>query len=123
MKDGLVMIFLIVIGVFLGLIVLQAHGEVTSCQTYDQGTVLSCMEFASSKSIPAPMEKICALGSSKSSKWVKNPCPRAGSIGYCAVPRHDTITQVVYCYKKLGMPDKQKLEFCKQVCKGRFAAY
>jgi hypothetical protein len=113
----------IVIGFFFGLIVLQAHGEVTSCQTFDHGVILSCMEFASGKSIPAQMEKICTLGSSRSSKWVKSPCPRAGSIGYCEVPRYDTITQVVYCYKKLGMPDKQKLEFCKQVCKGRFAVY
>lgn len=123
MKNVLIMMFSIVINVFLGLVVLQAHGEVTSCQTYDQGTVLSCMEFASGKPIPASMEKICAPGNSRSSKWVKSPCPRAGSIGYCQVPRHDTITQVVYCYKRQGMPDKQKIEFCKQACKGRFAAY
>ena len=123
MKNGLIVMFSIVSGVFLSLVVLQAYGEVTSCQTFDQGIILSCMEFASGKPIPAPMEKICTLGSSRSSKWVKNPCPRAGSIGYCEVPRHDTITQVVYCYKRQGIPDKKKLEFCKQACKGRFAAY
>ncbi len=123
MKKGLVMIFFIVISIFLSLISLQAYGEVTSCQIHDQGAITSCIEFASSKSIPSRMEKTCTLGGSKGNKWVKYPCPRAGSIGYCEVLRHDTITQVVYCYKRQGMPDKQRLELCKQACKGRFAAY
>ena len=123
MKKNLVIMFSIAISISLGIIPFQACGEVTSCQTHEQGTITSCMEFASSKSIPAPMEKICTLGGSKGNKWVKNPCPRAGAIGYCEVPRNDTITQVVYCYKRQGMPDKQKLGFCKQACKGRFAQY
>lgn len=107
----------------LSLIAFPAHSEVASCQTDDQGTITSCMEFASGKSIPGPLEKICSMGSTKNVKWFKNPCPRTGTIGYCEVPRNDTITQVVYCYKKQGIPDKQKLGFCKQACKGRFAAY
>jgi hypothetical protein len=69
------------------------------------------------------IEKICGKEGAKNVKWFKNPCPRAGTIGYCEVPRNDTITQVVYCYKKQGIPDKQRLGFCKQTCKGRFAAY
>jgi hypothetical protein len=81
------------------------------------------MEFASGKSIPAPIEKICGMGGAKNFKWFKNPCPRTGTIGYCEVPRNDTITQVVYCYKRQDIPDKQKLGFCKQACKGRFAVY
>ena len=109
--------------IVLSLIASQAHSEVASCQTDDQGTITSCMEFASGKSIPEPIEKICGKGGAKNVKWFKNPCPRACTIGYCEVPRNDTITQVVYCYKKQGIPDKQKLGFCKQVCKGRFAAY
>ena len=122
MKKSFVMIFSISISIFLGLFVLHAHGEVASCQTIDQGAIASCIEFASSKSIPAPMGKICTLGGSRTNKWVKNPCPRAGIIGYCEVPRNDKITQVVYCYKRQGIPDKQKLESCRQACKGRFAA-
>jgi hypothetical protein len=105
------------------LIASQAYSEVASCQTDDQGTITSCMEFASSKSIPAPIEKICGMGGAKNVKWFKNPCPRTGTIGYCEVPRNDTITQVVYCYKRQDIPDKQKLGFCKQACKGRFAVY
>lgn len=108
---------------FPGLITSQVHGEVASCQTADQGTITSCMEFASGKSIPAHIEKICGMGDATKVKWFKNPCPRIGTIGYCEVPRNDTITQVVYCYKRQGIPDKQKLEFCKQACKGRFAVY
>jgi hypothetical protein len=123
MKKSLVLMFLITISISLGIIPFQACGEVTSCQTHEQGAITTCMEFASSKSIPAPMEKICTLGGSKGNKWAKNPCPRAGAIGYCEVPRNDTITQVVYCYKRQGMPDKQKLGLCKQACKGRFAPY
>jgi hypothetical protein len=122
-KKSLVIMFLIAVSIPLGLIAFQARGEVTSCQTNEQGTITSCTEFASSKSIPPSMEKICTSGTSKGNKWVKNPCPRAGAIGYCEVPRNDKIIQVVYCYKRHGMPDKQKLGFCKQTCKGRFAPY
>jgi hypothetical protein len=123
MKNDSFLILLIVCFVVLGFIASRAYSEVTSCQAEDQGVIISCIEFASSKPIPAPMEKVCTLGGSASSRWVKNPCPRSGTIGYCVVPRKDTITQVVYCYKKHGIPDKQKLELCKQACKGRFAAY
>lgn len=123
MKKSLVIMLSIATSISLGLFPFQAQGEVTSCQTHEQGTITSCMEFASSKSIPAPMEKICTLGGSKGNMWVRNPCPRAGTIGYCEVHRNDTITQVAYCYKRQGMPDKQKLGFCKQACKGRFAQY
>jgi hypothetical protein len=108
---------------FSGLIAFPAHSEVASCQTDDQGTITSCIEFASGKPTPASMEKVCVMGGTRNAKWVKNPCPRAGTIGYCEVFRNDTITQVVYCYKRQGIPDKRKLEFCKQACKGRFAAY
>jgi hypothetical protein len=123
MHKIVIALMLFVFFAFPGLIASQAHSEVASCQTDDQGTITSCMEFASGKSIPGPMEKICGKGGATNVKWFKNPCPRAGTIGYCEVPRNDTITQVVYCYKKHGMPDKQKLGFCKQACKGRFAAY
>lgn len=123
MRKDKIMICVIAMSIFFGYIVVQARGEVASCQTHDQGAITSCIEFASSKSIPAPMEKICTLGGSRGNKWVTYPCPRTGSIGYCEVPRHDKITQVVYCYKRQGVPDKQKLEFCRQTCKGRFAAY
>jgi hypothetical protein len=109
--------------IFLCLIASQAKSEVSSCQAYDQATITSCMEFASGKSLPASTEKLCTLGGPRNYSWVKNPCPRSGIIGYCEIPRKDTITQVVYCYKNKGIPDKQKLEFCKQACKGRFAAY
>jgi hypothetical protein len=123
MHKILIALILFICFAFPGLIASQAHSEVASCQTDDQGTITSCMEFASGKSIPEPIEKICGKGGAKNVKWFKNPCPRAGTIGYCEVPRNDTITQVVYCYKKQGIPDKQKLGFCKQACKGRFAAY
>lgn len=109
--------------IFLSYIVVQVHGEVASCQAHNHGALTSCIEFASSKSIPKPLEKICTSGGSTGNKWVTHPCPRAGSIGYCEVFRHDTITQVIYCYKRQGVPDKQTLEFCRQTCKGRFAAY
>lgn len=123
MRKGLVVLVAIVWCVYLCLIASPANSAVASCQTDDQGIITSCMEFASSKSIPAPLEKACIIGGSTNIKWAKSPCPRAGIIGYCEVPRNDTITQVVYCYKRQGIPDKQKLEFCKQSCKGRFAAY
>jgi hypothetical protein len=105
------------------LIAFPVYGEVASCQNEEQGLVTSCMEFASGKSIPANTKKICRVGDAKNVMWVQNPCPRTGTIGYCEIPRKDTITQVVYCYKRQGIPDKQKLEFCKQACKGRFAAH
>jgi hypothetical protein len=120
---GLVVIVSLVWCIFLCHIASQANSEVASCRKDDQGTITSCMEFASSKPIPAPIEKICKMRGADNVKWFKNPCPRAGAIGYCAVPRHDTITQVVYCYKRQGISDKQNLEYCKQACKGRFAAY
>lgn len=123
MEKGFTAMVSIVWCIFLCLIASQANSAVASCQTDDQGAVTSCMEFASSKPIPASMEKVCTLGDSGSNKWVKSPCPRTGIIGYCEVLRKDTITQVVYCYKRQGIPDKQKLGFCKQACKGRFAAY
>jgi hypothetical protein len=123
MHKILIALILFICFAFPGLIAFPAHSEVASCQTDDQGTITSCMEFASGKSIPGPIEKICGKEGAKNVKWFKNPCPRAGTIGYCEVPRNDTITQVVYCYKKQGIPDKQRLGFCKQTCKGRFAAY
>ena len=123
MKTGLVVIFFVTISIFFCLISLRAHGEVTSCQTYDQGAIISCMEFASSKSIPASMEKECISRGSGNIKWAKSSCPRIGSIGYCAVFRNDTISQVVYRYKRQGIPDKLNLGFCKQACKGSFTAY
>jgi hypothetical protein len=119
----LIVLIVFVCFAFPGFVASQAKGGVASCQTDDQGTLSSCMEFAGAKSIPASIEKACGTRDAKNVKWLKNSCPRTGIIGYCEVPRNDTITQVVYCYKKQGVPDKQKLEFCKQACKGRFAAY
>jgi hypothetical protein len=118
-----VLIFSFVCCVIFGFIASQARGDVTSCQANDQGIITSCMEFASGKLIPTSMEKVCTQTGSMINAWVKGPCPRSGAIGYCEIPRRDTITQVVYCYKKSGIPDKQRLAFCKQACKGRFAAY
>jgi hypothetical protein len=122
-KQDSALMFFLACWVVSGFFASSARCEVTSCQAEDRGVISSCMEFASSKPIPPSMEKVCTLGSPASTKWVKNPCPRSGIIGYCEVLRKDTITQVVYCYKRAGVPDKQKLEFCKQACKGRFAVY
>jgi len=122
-KKGRVLALLIVCFLILGCVVAKARCEVTSCRTDNQGILVSCMEFASGKPIPVSLEKACTLGGTATNKWTKNPCPRAGTIGYCEVPRHDTITHVIYCYKKQGISDKQKLELCRQVCKGRFAVY
>jgi hypothetical protein len=123
MQKILITLMALVCLAFAGLIASQAKGEVASCQTHGQGMLSSCMEFASAKSIPASMEKACTMKGAENVKWLKNSCPRTGIIGYCGVFRNDTITQVVYCYKKQGVSDKQKLELCKQACRGRFAAY
>jgi hypothetical protein len=123
MKKGLAIPFSVTIGIFFCLVSLHVHGDVASCQTHDQGTIISCMEFASSKSIPASMEKECTSRGLGNNKWVKSSCPRIGSIGYCAIFRNDTISQVVYCYKRQSIPDKLNLGFCKQACKGSFTAF
>jgi hypothetical protein len=123
MMNHLIVMLSVVCWVVFGLPVSPAQCDVASCQADNQGTIVSCMEFASGKPIPAPMEKICTKGGSQNTKWMKNSCPRSGAIGYCEIHRQDTITQVIYCYKRQGIPDKQKLESCKQACKGRFAAY
>lgn len=120
MKKKYVLLIPIVSCIILGLFSSFGRGEVASCRSDDHGLTMSCMEFASNKPIPVSLEKTCtAMGKS----WAKNPCPRSGTIGYCEIPRKDTTIQVVYCYKRAGIPDKQKLEFCKQDCKGRFAGY
>lgn len=103
--------------------VASGSGEVASCQAYAQGSIISCTEFASSKSIPGSLEKICLRDNLGNVAWGKQPCPRAGTIGYCEVPRKDFITHVVYCYKRPGVPDNHILEVCRRTCKGRFAPF
>jgi hypothetical protein len=99
----------------------SAYGETSSCQSAIEGRLSSCMEFTGS--LPAPLEKICTM--SRNNKWMPGkPCPKEGTLGECKVPRNDSITQIVYCYKRKGIPDKQKVGFCKQACgKGTFTAY
>lgn len=123
MDKALCGMVLILSCIFLSLTAPSVKGEVASCQTGDGSIITSCMEFASSRSIPASLEKTCNLKGARNVGWVKSPCPRAGTIGYCEIPRKDTMTQVVYCYRSQGVPDKQKLQSCKQVCKGRFGVY
>ncbi len=100
----------------------SAFGETSSCQNRPQGSLAGCMEFSGS-SLPAPLEKVCTM--MPGNTWVAGkPCPRQGTLGECRVPRNDNIVQIVYCYKRQGVPDKQKAGFCKQSCgKGTFIAY
>ena len=107
--------------VFLVVFTPLARSETVSCQSFTQGALSSCMEFGGTLS--GPLDKVCTM--SPINKWlVGTPCPKTGALGECKVSRADAVTQVVYCYKRQGIPDKQKIGYCKQACgKGLFTAY
>ncbi|HRT61944.1 MAG TPA: hypothetical protein P5551_06250 [Syntrophales bacterium] len=95
------------------------HAETSSCRTVSGGK-LNCMEFA--ETLKPGLAKVCGIVG-PNSKWVKAPCPRKNAPGACRVTRSDGIEQPALCYRMTGLPDGQRIDFCRKSCKGTFVLF
>jgi hypothetical protein len=103
---------------FTGYLGETAHAGTASCQSKQEGK-FDCMEF-SGNLLAAPLKQVCTPAGGL--QWVDSPCPQVNVLGYCDVPRTDSIRQRVYCYHMADLPDTQRIEYCRMGCNGTFSA-